>query len=196
MSTSHVAEIRSLTQELTSFGVTVDTQSTTCGIGHRFTLLGSQCVARSALFIVLDRLTCPEKIGAEPGYVSQQGAKTQHELELQRQSMQVIETASDQLHALGLDVLSTCMLRTEGNVAQSRAHVLGLVSPFIMDSLYAAAATFHWLAGESGKDGHRKAAADLDMVLDKLSSRWRLASAYREMLMVYDVSARVEARMV
>lgn len=193
MSTSHVVEIMSLTHELTSFGATVDNESTACGFEHRFTLLGPRCIARSALFVALDRLTCPEKMGAEPGYVTQQGAKTQHELELQRQSIQVIEMASEQLHTLGIDVLA--MLRAKGDVAQSQAHSLGLVSPFIMDSLYAGAATFHWLLGEGGKEGYRKAAADLDMVLDTLSSRWRLCGVYREILMVYDVSARVEASM-
>lgn len=86
------------------------------------------------------------------------------------------------------------MIKDNMDIAQ--LYLLGCVSPFIMDSAYVGAATFHWLLGETGKDVYRTAAADLDMLLDTLSSRWRLGSAYRDMLMVYDVSARVEASIV
>ncbi|KAH6885008.1 hypothetical protein B0T10DRAFT_493116 [Thelonectria olida] len=192
MSTSRIAEIMSLAHELTGFGAIVDNESTARGLENRFPLLAPRSITRSALFVALERFTCPEKIGAEPGYVGSQGAKAQMELDLQRQSMQVIEQASEQLHTLSMDMLA--MLRAEGDVAQP--YSLGHVSPFIMDSIYAGAATFHWLLGESGKDVYRTAAADLDMFLDTLSSRWRLGSMYREMLSMHDVSARVEASTV
>jgi hypothetical protein len=199
MSTARIAETMALAHELTGFGTALDNESMTRRVGKRFALLAPRCMARSALFIALDRFTCPEKVGAEPGYVNHQGVKTQQELELQKQSIDIIERASEQLHALGMDVLATTtMLRAQGDNTSniSQAYSLGRVSPFIMDSVYAGAAMFHWLLGESGKDVYRKAAADLDMVLDALSSRWRLGSVYREMLVVHDVEARVEASMV
>ena len=201
MSPSRIAETMSLAHELTGFGAALDNESMTRSVGNRFALLAPRCMTRSALFIALDRFTCPEKVGVEPGYVNHQGVKTQQELELQKQSIDIIERASEQLHAIGMDVLATTtMLRTQGddtsNLAQAAAYSLGRVSPFTMDSIYAGAAMFHWLLGESGKDVYRKAAADLDMVLDVLSSRWRLGGVYREMLVVHDVEARVEASMV
>jgi hypothetical protein len=169
----------------------VDNESTARSLESRFALVAPRSITRSALFVALDRFTCPEKIGSEPGYIDSPGAKTQEELELQRQSIQVIERVSEQLHALGTDMLG--MLQGEGDTAQAQTYSLGHVSPFIMDSIYAGAATFHWLLGENGKDVYRKAAADLDLLLDTLSPRWRLGSMYRELLVMHDASARVAA---
>ncbi|KAL6412906.1 hypothetical protein AUP68_02399 [Ilyonectria robusta] len=180
-----------LSHELTGFGAALDSASKALKPEDRFALLAPRCIARSALFVALDRFTCPEKMAAEPGYLDSPVAKTHSEHEVQKQSMHVIQLASEQLHTLGMDI--SRMIKDDTDIAQP--YSLGRVSPFIMDSAYAGAATFHWLLGETGKDVYRTAAADLDMLLDTLSSRWRLGSAYRDILMVYDVSARVEASM-
>ncbi|SPO03699.1 uncharacterized protein DNG_06382 [Cephalotrichum gorgonifer] len=188
MTISRVAEIMSLARELAGFGAALDGESAALGHEDRFAFLAPRSITRSALFVVLDRFTCPEKIGVEPGYVVDHlAAKTPEELELQQQSMRVIEMASAQLHTLSLDILAT--LGSEGGEAQQFSP--GHVSPFIMDSIYASAATFHWIFGESGNDVYGTAAADLDRFLDALSSRWRLGAVYRDMLKVHDVSARI-----
>ncbi|PTB35153.1 hypothetical protein M441DRAFT_32229 [Trichoderma asperellum CBS 433.97] len=148
INTSRIAEIISLTHELTGFGAVVDNESTALSLDKSFCLLAPRCIVRSALFVALDRFTCPEKISAEPGYIESQVEKTQEELELQRQSMQVIELASEELHTLSLGMLP--MLRAEVDMTETSS--LGYMSPFIMDSNYAGAATFHWLLGESGKE--------------------------------------------
>lgn len=186
MTSSRVEEIMSLADELSDFGAIVDNETTALSPEKSVILLAPRCIARSSLFVTLDRFTCPEKISAEPGYVDSPGDKTQNEIELQRQSMRTIEQASEQLHPLGMELLLA--FRTEGISSMSK------VSPFMLDSIYASAATFHWLLGEGGNEIYHTAAADLDMLLDTLSSRWRLASTYREMLTVHDVTARVEAR--
>ncbi|KAF4960377.1 hypothetical protein FGADI_1024 [Fusarium gaditjirri] len=186
MTSSRVEAIMSLADELSDFGATVDNETTAFSPEKSVIFLAPRCIARSALFVALDRFTCPEKISAEPGYVDSPGDKTQSEIELQRQSMHIIEQASEQLHTLGMKLLPT--FRTEGVPSMSK------VSPFMLDSIYASAATFHWLLGEGGNEIYRTAAADLDILLESLSSRWRLCSTYREMLMVHDVTARVEAR--
>lgn len=191
-STSRIAEVMALCHELTGFGAALDSASTALKPEDRFALLAPRCITRSALFVVLDRFTCPEKMAAEHGYLDSPVAKTHSEHEIQKQSMHVIQLASEQLHTLAMDI--SRMIKDDTDIAQP--YSLGRVSPFIMDSAYAGAATFHWLLGETGNDVYRTAAADLDMLLDTLSPRWRLGSAYRDMLMVYDVSARVEASMV
>ncbi|KAF4430509.1 fungal specific transcription factor [Fusarium acutatum] len=186
MTSSRIEQIMSLADEVSDLGAIVDNETTALSPGKGIILLAPRCIARSALFVALDRFTCPEKISAEPGYVDSPGDKTQKELELQRQSMHIIEQASEQLHTLGMELLPT--LRTEGISPMSK------VSPFMLDSIYAGAATFHWLLGEGGNEVYRTAAADLDMFLETISSRWRLGSTYREMLKIHDVTARVEAR--
>ncbi|KAF9776146.1 hypothetical protein IL306_005708 [Fusarium sp. DS 682] len=179
MTTFRIANVMSLVQELLGFGTVVEDESKTLGT---FSLLSPRCIIRSALFVALDRFTCPEKISAEPGYIDSRGEKTQKELELQTRSMQILEQASESSRGLSSDILSI-------NGAD-----LGQVSPFILDSMYAGGATFHWFFGESGNDLNRTAAAQIELFLEEMSNRWRLGSTYREMMKVHDVSARVEAR--
>jgi hypothetical protein len=176
----------SLVGELGAFTTVVDDETADLSPEKGLTLLAPRCISRSALFVALDRFTCPEKISAEPGYIESPGDKTQNEIELQRQSMRIIEQASEQLHTLGMELLRA--FRTEGPSLMSN------ISSFILDSIYASAATFHWLLGEGGNEVYRTAAADLDVFLETMSSRWRLGSTYREMLKIHDVTARVEAR--
>ncbi|KAF5562480.1 hypothetical protein FPHYL_5674 [Fusarium phyllophilum] len=166
MTSSRIEEIMSLAGELSAFATVVDNESAALGPERRLTLLSPQCVARSALFVALDRFTCPEKISAEPGYIESPGDKTQNEIELQRQSMRIIEQASEQLHSLGMELLPAFTIKGISSISK--------VSPFILDSIYAGAATFHWLLGEGGNEVYRTASADLDMLLDTMSSRWRL----------------------
>ncbi|KAF4344795.1 fungal specific transcription factor factor [Fusarium beomiforme] len=179
MSSTRIEHVTSFVDELLGFGSLLEDESTDL---RSFTLLAPRCGIRSALFVALDRFTCPEKISAEPGYTGIQGNKTQKELELQRRSMQIMEQASELSRDLSSYILS--IDRTE----------LGRVSPFILDSVYAGGATFHWLFGESGNDIHREAARQIETVLEGMSYIWRLGSTYREMLKVHDISARVEAR--
>ncbi|KAF5576004.1 fungal specific transcription factor [Fusarium pseudocircinatum] len=186
MTSSRFEEIMSLVGELGAFATVVDNETADLSPETGLTLLAPRCISRSALFVALDRFTCPEKISVEPGYIESPEDKTQNEMELQRQSMRIIEQTSEQLHTLGMELLQA--FRTE------RTSLMSSISPFILDSIYAGAATFHWLLGEGGNEVYRTAAADLDMLLDTMSSRWRLGSTYREMLTVHDVTARVAAR--
>ncbi|KAF5250248.1 hypothetical protein FANTH_4525 [Fusarium anthophilum] len=186
MTNSRIEEIMSLAGELSDFAAVVDNESAALSPEKSLALLAPRFIFRSALFVALDRFTCPEKISAEPGYIESSGDKTQNEIELQRRSMGIIEQASEHIQTVGMELLR--LFRTEGIFLMSK------VSPFILDSIYASAATFHWLLGEGGNEVYRTAAAELDLFLDTISSRWRLGSTYREMLTVHDVTARVEAR--
>ncbi|KAF5575666.1 fungal specific transcription factor factor [Fusarium subglutinans] len=186
MTSSRIEEIMSLAGELSDFATVVDNESAALSPEKSLALLAPRFIFRSALFVALERFTCPENISAEPGYIEIPGDKTLNEIELQRQSMCIIEQASEQIHTVGTELLRS--FRTEGIFLMSE------VSPFILDSIYASAATFHWLLGEGENEVYRTAAADFDFFLDTISSRWRLGSTYREMLTVHDVTARVEAR--
>lgn len=177
-----------LVHEMNGFASAVDSESVDWRLEKSCPLLAPRSVARSALFVVLDRFTCPEKTTSEPGYATDQGPKSQEELELQRQSMLTIEMASQQLHTMATNILSLIPAEEED---AAYSHMSSLLSPFIMDAIYAAAATFHWLCAESGNQLHRAAATDLEMFLDFLRSRWRLGGAYREILIMHDVNMRV-----
>lgn len=138
ISTSRIAEVMTLAHELTGFSAALDSESTALKPENRFALLAPRCITRSALFVALDRFTCPEKMAAEPGYLDSPVAKTHNEHDLQRQSMHVIQLASEQLHTLGMDISG--MIKNDTDIAQP--YSVGRVSPFIMDSVYASAATF------------------------------------------------------
>lgn len=84
------------------------------------------------------------------------------------QSVESIEVASKQLRDLAMSVLTAIRAADKDPV---RPSVLDRVSPFFMDSLYAAAATFHWLDGDDRKVAYRQAAVDLGGLLDTLSLR-------------------------
>jgi hypothetical protein len=177
-SPSRDAEIMTLAHDVTGFAAVVDNEGSARGKDQSLSILSSRAIARSALFVALDRFTCPEKISAEPSYTEQNDAKTQQELDLQMQSVQSIEVASEQLHALAVSMLTAIQAAAEDPV---RPSALDRVSPSVMDSLYAAAATFHWLVRENGRDAYRQAALDLGVLLDTLSFRWRSGNVYQEL---------------
>ncbi|KAH8656779.1 hypothetical protein BGZ61DRAFT_510737 [Ilyonectria robusta] len=135
-----------LSYKLTSFGAALNSASTALKPEDRYALLAPQYITRSALFVALNRFTYPEKIAAEPGYLNSP-----------KQSIHIIQLASEQLYTLGIDILR--IIKDNTDIAQP--YSLGRVSPFIIDSAYAGAAT-----------------------------------AYRDILIVYNVSVRVEASMV
>lgn len=182
----------SLAHDLTAFASIVDKEAIAPESKSRFSLLAPRCIIRSALFIALDRFTCPERIGSEAGYVRREGAKTQSEISLQRQSMQIIELQSQQLHAIGMDILAESQMDTEA----AQHYALGHVGPLILDAMYAGAATFYWMVSECGEEVYGTAASDLGRVLEALGSRWRLGNVYRDLLEMHDASVREGARVV
>ncbi|KAK1700892.1 hypothetical protein BDP55DRAFT_688899 [Colletotrichum godetiae] len=175
-----IPEITSLVNDPNGFALAVDTENTDWRLEASSSFLSSRALARYALFIALYRFTCPEKMSVEPGYAGEQGTKSQ-ELDFQPQSLLTIEVASRQLHFMATNI-SPLIPATDGNETQLQASTL--VYPFIMDGMYAGAATLHWLCGESGGRLYRAAAADMESLLDTLKSRWWLGSANRELLTV------------
>jgi hypothetical protein len=52
------------------------------------------------------------------------------------------------------------------------------------------------IISEGGKDVHRTAASDLERFLETMGSRWGLASTYRAILTIHNVSVREAARVI
>lgn len=174
----HIPEVMALIHELDGFASVVDSEHSDWRLEVSSSLLAPRAIIRSALFAVLDRFSCPEKMGSEPGYIPHQGNKSQQELELQSRAILIMERASRELHSIVMHILPLIPVE-EGFAAHS---VQSLLSPFIMDSIYAAAATLYWLFGETGDQLNRAAAADMEMFLDVLGSTWHLGRAYKEIL--------------
>jgi hypothetical protein len=140
---------------------------------------------RSALFLAVDRLLCPEKIRPEPGLAYDPGTKTEEELRLQTKSMVAIELASRQLHSMVMAIVPMIQHAQEDN---AHLYALSGLSPFMLDASYAGAATFNWLYGENGYELYRTAGADIEMFLNIVHARWRLGGAYSKIAQMWHVT--------
>ncbi|KAM5349562.1 hypothetical protein ACJ41O_006067 [Fusarium nematophilum] len=178
-SSSTMAEITVLGDDAISF-CTIQ-QAVMSGQGIAAGNIGPLCLAISALFIVLDLLTCPEKLGPGAGYTLDGRAKSEEEVSMQRYALPIIERTSLQVHEMSVG------LRSQLEAQEDRFQFLSGVCPFILDSMYCTAVTFHWYAGESGDRLHQSRAADLEACLEDLGVRWRLGRAYQKLISEYKV---------
>jgi hypothetical protein len=185
MNSSRIAEIRSLVDEISGFSAAVDSAAEAMQPEANLRLLGPRCIARSTLFIALDVFTCPEKLGPGAGYVINSSAKTHDEHGLQAYSTQVIQLASEQMHGLSMEILSS----TE--MDEARAWQLGKVSPFTLDAMYCSAATFYWFLRESGTEVYRTGVEELDTFMETLAGRWKLSGKYQEIAKLHNVPANI-----
>ncbi|KAM0321571.1 hypothetical protein ACHAQA_010061 [Verticillium albo-atrum] len=173
-----------LSKEIIDFTATLEKEVDTDRPEVVLRLLAPRCAVRSSLFICLDELTCPEKV--EPGahYTLSQDAKDQEELEMQAYAMQVIRQASLDIRDLAVQLQDS--LSTEEHADA----VLGKISPLLLDGVYCASATLHWLYGECGNADYKTATEILESLLHQLGLRWMAGRKYAELSSVYDVSTR------
>jgi hypothetical protein len=111
-----------LADELCAFCVVIDKTSGSHYQDGFLSLLASQCVARSALFVALDAFTCPEKIGTATGYINSTHAKTPAELNLQAYSINIIQQVSEQARSFVKEVMS--MMEMEAKLVHLRCCIL------------------------------------------------------------------------
>ncbi|USP80369.1 hypothetical protein yc1106_07643 [Curvularia clavata] len=181
MSNSRIAELTVLADELCAFCAVLDSTPPKGYLQDGFlSLLAPQCMARSALFIILDPSTCPEKIGTGAGYITSTDAKTSAELNLQAYSINIIQQVSQQAQNFIKEIMSMVDMEAQ----------LGRVSPFILHYMYCTIATFYWFLGENGKESYQARIYELGMFLEKMGTRWKLAEKYMELVKFYDVSER------
>jgi hypothetical protein len=146
--------------------------------------ISSRAVSRSALYLVLDLFSCPEKMTGQPGYVIGSGAKSCEELDLQQRSMSLTIELAGQMHILAAQLL--VRIETEGS---SHSH-LSQISPFILDVLYCSLATYYWFAGERGDEGYEPMIRALKMFLERIGTRWRLGHEYLKLIKYHDSNTR------
>lgn len=176
---SNIADITALAEEVRHFCRTVDNSTGMYQDNTFISLLSARCVARSALFVVLDKFTCPEQLGEEPGYVISAEAKTEAELEMQTYAANIVQQVSTDVSMLVDEIIATTSLNVESRL-----------SPFITHVVYCTIATFHWYSGENGSEEYQDNANKLDAFLDKVNLRWKLAGEYNELGKLWKVSER------
>ncbi|KAJ5177549.1 uncharacterized protein N7500_000248 [Penicillium coprophilum] len=141
--------------------------------------LAPRCLTWSALFMHLDNLCCPEKLRDEPGYNLAGDAKTSEEQLLQVQATVIVKSISDQVHNAALSIIGFLEASP-----QYGTH-LGKVSPFVLDAIYCAMATYHWVLRESGDEAIRSSLGDIKECMGKLGDRWQLSLEYLSLEEVY-----------
>lgn len=138
----------------------------------------------SALILLYDLYCCPEDLLTSGPGTSSEVPKTASSLAMQVRAVAGIRAVSLLARDAGVELLDFVML--PANLAK--------VGPLVLDSLYAAMATLHWLFKEGGEEGVARALEDVKRVLARLDMRWRLARDYLGMERYHDVTAVMEWR--
>lgn len=95
------------------------------------------------------------------------------------------EETTMQIQALeGLKALSDNIIEFSRQVILRTPHSLDIdrVSPFVMDSLYAAAAHFAWEIRESGNEASQESLDNIRQCLQRFGGRWRSSHEYLRIL--------------
>lgn len=171
----------SLAEELRNFSAVMD-NDVTANADLFVSLLAPRCLAHSALFIALDAVMCPERVGSEAGFLPVSSAKTEEELAFQNLSMQLVLKASEEVRVLATSVVA---------ILGQGSHLQAQICPFILDAIYAAASIYHWLLAEGGpNEMYLSSASDLDRALREIGTKWELGLKYAEMAMFYGTAAQ------
>ncbi|KAH7343130.1 hypothetical protein BKA66DRAFT_479116 [Pyrenochaeta sp. MPI-SDFR-AT-0127] len=176
---SNIVKITALAEEVRHFCITVDSPTGTYQDATFIALLSARCVARSALFVLLDKYTCPEQLREEPGYVISAKAKMETELEMQTYAANIVQQVSMDVSMLADEISAVTNLDIESRL-----------SPFVTHVVYCTIATFHWYSGENGSEEYQINADKLDAFLGKINLRWRLAGEYHALGKHWKVSER------
>lgn len=172
--------VTALTEDLCAFSVVLEENTPSFpDVEEYLSLLAPRCLVWSALFLLLDNYCCPEKLGNEPGYPLSGSAKMPEEQFLQVDATLVVRSISDQAHNAALKIMETL----EGCLqAQDQ---LARVSPFALDALYCAMATFHWVLREAGDEMIKVSLENIMQCLRRLGEGWPLALEYLALEKVY-----------
>lgn len=176
---AHLTEASSLLDQLCGFGA----QQRVHDRVDELPYVGAHSLLRSAIFLILDLLSCPEKLGPQPGYCLAAGAMEAQGREMQERAVACMRDVSEQCRAFAVLLLKGSQPEQYWDLAR--------VSPFILDSLYCTVSTYYWLAGESGIASYCEHLTQVGDCLAKLALRWRLADEYRKLVRSYDAVERM-----
>jgi hypothetical protein len=168
---SRITATKALAGEISSFSSIIVTEIAQSG---SLALLASRGLSLSALFLLLDGYTCPERLSEEPGYSIVGEAKNADEHELQMLASRVVQQASNEALTISGEILRSSSLDTESVDGEA----LGRISPLTFDILYCALATFHWYCREGDRETAMLRIIDLNTCLQELGQRWGLAKEY------------------
>ncbi|KEF56228.1 uncharacterized protein A1O9_07809 [Exophiala aquamarina CBS 119918] len=183
MDRSAVSNCPALMDQIYRFMSVVDAEGTRNG-QLDFSWFGPRAICRSAIFVVLDLFTCPEKRSSQPGYVMEPGAKNAEEISLQHRAMRLTKELADQIHSLVL------MLAPFLDNDEASGNHYSQISPQLLDVVYWALATYYWFAAEEGDGVYRYRITNLRQFLEKIGTRWRLGHEYLLLARYHDSSMR------
>lgn len=127
---------------------------------------------RSALFLVLDAFTCPEKLSDQPGYIVCAGGKSSEELGLLGRATVLTQEVAEQSHMLAMKAFQ--FFENDPSTFSN----LGRISPCTLDAIYYSLASYHWYYGEQGNEAYKSKIRDLELYLERLGTRWKLGREY------------------
>lgn len=175
-----------LIEELCNFRSVVDEGANKNG-QTGLSWIAARATVRSALFLVLDLFSCPEKLSGQPGYVIGSGAKGAQELKLQQQAMVLTQETAEDMYSLATQLIIFAETEsTDGSLQRQ----LSRVSPYLLDVMYCSLATYHWFAGEQGNETYQSKIGDMELLFDKLGTRWNLGCEYLSLSRYHDSRAR------
>lgn len=177
---ANAAEVRNLISEIQSFCTVLSSALDTPNERGFPLYCTALCVAQSAIFQILDPLTCPEKLRPGAGYATSADAKTSVELSLQAYASATIQETCTQ-------VRDFCSRLTSPLTSRSDDLPL-LISPFMLHVVYNTIATLHWYVGESGSLVHQASVSELLAFMEQVRQRWRIASEYLGLGALWDVT--------
>jgi hypothetical protein len=139
---------------------------------HHLALLAPLCLVHSAAVLVHDFYCCPG--GSHDEY---ERSRAKQEVDVQVHSVGELKRVASRIRDL-CDQLFNHALFQEDDTA---------VSPFVLDSMYSAAATLHWVLREEGTLEIEDGMNLVKRTLARLSLRWRLAGEYLKLLEQVDI---------
>ena len=143
------------------------------------------CLAYSGLLMTLDAYSCPESF-KDSCVVTRELAE--QEARLQMRAVEAMKVAAADVREIGRTLLLLIGGETDGmdtglGPSQGLTNLnLSRISPLAFDSMYAAAATLHWVWNETGDLEAEAGVSVLRQCLAAVGRRWRLGNEYLHIL--------------
>ncbi|KAK0656550.1 hypothetical protein B0T16DRAFT_452108 [Cercophora newfieldiana] len=146
-----------------------------------FSLLPARALTLSSLILLLDIYSCPENLHDGPGPLgsSSMTPASPQQNEMQSRAVSGLRETALATRDFALEILDAAMLPSG----------VECVSPLVLDALYGAMATLHWLWKEGGDGQTQRDMEDIRRCMARLGERWRVAGKYVDMLHYHDVTA-------
>lgn len=162
-----------LSEQLINFLSIIDSEVSSIAKGPDdfLLLLGPLCLTGSALFLILDLCSCPEKMKQKPGYNGDLGAKSNDQLQIQVWASSLLKSVTDRFSNLGIGWIDTL----EPSVCTQK---LGRFPSLALDAFYSTMATLLWYRREGMEDWNEASLTHVQRILQAVAERWKAALEY------------------